>query len=131
MDRIVWLSTGVRPGGGRSRSSSPLTGRAKAPLRPRHPAELAAPAAGGHHNLGRVDVLATREPDAAGPPVAGPDLQHTIPYEADLRQARRFPQGGDVAAVVDGPVAREEHAAVHVGGEEGLHVAARPAVQFF
>ena len=103
-----------------------LDGPDHGPQRVRQPADLAGPAAGGHHDLGRVDVLATREPDTAGPPVAGPDLQHAIPHEADLRQAGRFPQGRDVAAVVDGPVAREEHAAVHVGGEEGLHARGTP-----
>ena len=70
------------------------------------------------------------QPDPADLPVADPHLLHAIPHGPDLGRPRRVAQGRRVPAVVHRPVAAEQHAAVHIGGQEGLERAAGPAVQF-
>ena len=94
------------------------------------PGDRAGGASGGHDDLSRADLAAVREPDAAGPPVPGQHLGHAVPHHPHLGGRRRLTQRGRVPPVVDRPVAREQHAAVHVRGEEGLQLAAGPAVQF-
>ena len=121
------------PSGCRSRSSWPLTGRTADRSSAGRP--CTAP--------DQQPAATTTWPEPISPPSAsatprarpsapsrGQHRGHPVPHDPHPGGRRRLAQRGRVPPVVDRPVAREQHPAVHVRGEEGLQLAAGPAVEF-
>ena len=136
------------PSGCRSRSNWPLTGRTAARSPSGQAVHRARPAPGGDDDLGgsrsgRLPPARHRAPGrprcravcavravAAASAGRGQHRGHPVPHGPHPGGGRRLAQRGGVPAVVDRPVAGEQHPAVHVRGEEGLQLAAGPAVEF-